>query len=98
MADPLAQAQRWAGQVGLQLSQDQLKAAAKETTIDGTKGQLFELLGDAQSKPQAILAAMVERGDQVWFFKMTGDRPLVEQQRDAFAKFLESVKFADAGK
>jgi hypothetical protein len=37
---------------------------------------------------------MVEQGDQVWFFKMTGDRALVEKQEAAFGKFLESVKFA----
>jgi hypothetical protein len=97
MADPTAQAQRWAGQVGLQLSEGDLKSAAKDVTIDGKKGQEFELLGTGEAA-KAILAAMVERDGQVWFFKMTGDRPLVEKQGDAFAKFIESVHFKDAGK
>jgi hypothetical protein len=41
---------------------------------------------------------MVKQGDQVWFFKMTGDRTLVEDQREAFHKFIESIKFAGDGK
>jgi hypothetical protein len=95
MADPTAQAARWAGQIGLQLSESDLKAAEREVKIDGTAGQLFELLGPDGEKAKGILAAMVRRGEQVWFFKMTGDRALVEKQRDAFRKFLESVKFTD---
>ncbi len=95
MANPLAQAERWAGQVGLQLSEADLKSAAKDVTIDGTKGQRFELLGTGDGA-KAILAAMVERDGQVWFFKMTGDRPLVEKQAEAFGKFVESVHFKGA--
>jgi hypothetical protein len=95
MADPTAQAQRWAGQAGLQMTEADLKAAAEEVTIDGTNGQQFELLGEAGEAPVGILAAMVQRGEQMWFFKMTGDRALVEKQREAFAKFLDSVKFAE---
>jgi hypothetical protein len=41
---------------------------------------------------------MVVRGDQAWFFKMSGDRKVVEDQRDAFNKFIESIKFAGDGK
>jgi hypothetical protein len=97
MADPIGQAERWAGQVGLKLSAADLKAAGKEATIDGKKGQQFELLGQGDGA-KAILAAMVERDGMMWFFKMTGDRPLVEKQREAFAKFVESVHFKGPGK
>jgi len=93
MSNPLAQAQRWAGQVELQLSEAELKSAEKPVTIDGLPGQQFELLGANGEGAKAILAAMVARDGQMWFFKMHGDRPLVEKQREAFAKFLESVKF-----
>jgi hypothetical protein len=94
MSDPIAQAQRWAGQAGLTMSDDELKAAAQELKIDGTTWQQFTLLGEGGDKPIGILAAMVEQGDQVWFFKMTGDRSLVEKQGEAFGEFLASVKFA----
>lgn len=44
-------------------------------------------------KSQAILAASVAFPDKVWFFKMMGDRGLVESQRAAFEDFLRSVKW-----
>jgi hypothetical protein len=97
MADPIAQAQRWAGQVGLVRSEDDLKAAARTVEISGEPGQQFELVGEQGDAPKAILAAMVRRGDQVWFFKMTGDRTLVENEREAFNKFLASIKFTGEG-
>lgn len=99
MGDPVAQAERWAGQVGLTMSADEVKATAKPTSIGGIAGESFELLGPEEAeKPMGILAAMAKQGDQVWFFKMTGDRQLVEGQREAFQKFLESIKFAGDGK
>ncbi|WP_428303796.1 hypothetical protein [Lacipirellula sp.] len=99
MGDPVAQAQRWAGQVGLTMSPDEVKAASKPLQISGADGESFELLGpDSEAKPMGILAAMVKQGDMVWFFKMTGDRTLVEAQREPFNKFIESIKFAGDGK
>ena len=99
MGDPVAQAQRWAGQVGLTMSEDEVKAASKPATISGIEGESFELLGpEGEAKPMGILAAMATQGDQVWFFKMTGDRKLVESQGEAFKKFIESIKFAGDGK
>jgi hypothetical protein len=99
MSDPTAQAQRWAGEAGLQPSQQALKAAAKDVTIDGIEGQQFELLGPADgAAPKGVLAAMVRRGERMWFFKMSGDRTVVEKQGEAFAEFLKSIKFrGDAG-
>jgi hypothetical protein len=94
MSDPIAQAERWAGQVGLQLSQDEVKKLEQKVVIDGVEGQQFELAGPADGeKPQAALAAMIARDGQVWFFKLMGDRPVVEAQRESFAKFLQSVEF-----
>lgn len=98
MGDPIAQAQRWAGQVGLAMSEEEIKAASKPLKISGADGESFELLGpENEAKPMGILAAMVKQGDLVWFFKMTGDRTLVEAQREPFNKFIESIKFAGDG-
>jgi hypothetical protein len=95
MSDPTAQAQRWAGEAGLQLSEAELKEAAQPVKIDGIEGQEFELLGPAEGEsPRGVRAAMVRRGDVMWFFKMSGDRTVVEQQGEAFGKFLQSVRFA----
>ena len=42
---------------------------------------------------QQILGAMVQTGETSWFFKITGDPAVVEPSREAFLKFLNSVKF-----
>ncbi len=96
MADPLANARRWAGELGLDsMTDDQLRAATTEMKVGGTAGHYFELLTPADAaKPQATLAAMAPREGEIWFFKLKGDRAAVEAQREAFRKFLESVKFA----
>jgi hypothetical protein len=97
MTDPIAQAKRWAGEVGLaDSSEDDLKKAETEVIIDGVDGQQFSLFGPGKGAgPLGTIAAMVRRGDQVWFFKMTGERTLVESQRVAFEAFLKSVDFPD---
>lgn len=93
MSDPVAQAQRWAGQVGLQIDAEGLKKLQQSVTIDGVEGQQFELLGTAEGKPLAALSAMIARDGQIWFFKMMGDRAVIEAQREPFAKFLQSIEF-----
>lgn len=95
MADPLANARRWAGELGLSsLTDDELKAATSDVRMDGAPGKLVELIAPEGAGAQATVAAMIPRGDQIWFFKLKGDRATVEGQRDAFKKFLDSVKFA----
>jgi hypothetical protein len=97
MADPKAQAQRWSGEVGLQLTEQELEQAAKPTKIDGIEGHSFVLLGPEGEGALGTIAAMAKRGEQIWFFKMKGDRKLVEAQQEPFNKFIESIKFAGDG-
>lgn len=96
MADPLANGRRWAGEVGLSsMSDDQIKSAMTDMEIAGAKAQFFTLLPPpGEAGAQGTLAAMVPRGEQIWFFKLKGDRAAVEGQRDAIMEFLKSVKFA----
>jgi hypothetical protein len=96
MADPLANAKRWAGEVGMSGASDaDLKALMTDTKIDDLAGHYMEFLPPAADDlPLATIAAMVKRGDHMWFFKLKGDRAVVEGERDGFRKFLESVRFA----
>lgn len=92
ITDVDANVQRWAGQVGLaDIHVDDL---VENTTVDGAEGSYVALLGpeDAE-RPVGLVAAMVERDGNVWFFKLTGDRSLVESQQNAFREFLDSVRF-----
>jgi hypothetical protein len=40
-----------------------------------------------------MLAAMVPHGDNVWFFKVLGPAPAVEEQKERFDRFMHSVRF-----
>jgi len=95
ITDVAANVRRWAGQVGLaELSPDDLKQLVKPISVDGKDGSYVELIGPDQPEPaRAMLAVMLQRQGKVWFFKMLGDRRLVESQRDNFQAFLASIHF-----
>jgi hypothetical protein len=95
ISDVTANVQRWARQVGLTgLDDGALEKLVQETTIDGATGSYVALLGPEEAKrPVGMLAVMVVRDEKVWFFKLFGDRSLVEKQQDAFQTFLHSVRF-----
>ena len=41
------------------------------------------------------LAAIMPQGDKAWFFKLAGPAKAIERNREAFLKFLSTVKLAD---
>ncbi|MGQ0636915.1 MAG: hypothetical protein ACT4QC_20085 [Planctomycetaceae bacterium] len=49
--------------------------------------------GDA-AKPTRILGAIVPRGRQTWFFKLTGPNDSVAAQAEAFVRFLKTLDFS----
>jgi hypothetical protein len=95
VTDVTANVSRWAGQVGLaDLQGEALAAMIKPVQVDGTEGKRTLLLGPEKGdRPLGLLAVMFERGDKVWFIKMIGDRKLVDNQQQAFDRFLETIKF-----
>jgi hypothetical protein len=48
----------------------------------------------APATEQETLAAIIVVGDMGWFFKLTGDPPAIEPQREAFLTFVKSIKFS----
>ena len=94
-----ANVNRWRGQVGLPpLSPEELKKSEENVEIAGQPAQLHDIAGQNPGNGEAarILGVIQHRDDAVWFFKMTGDADLVEQQKPALVTFLKSVKFAAA--
>ena len=94
-----ANVNRWRGQIGLPpLSPEELKKSAEDVETAGQPAQLYDVAGKNPGNGEAarILGVIQHRDDAVWFFKMTGDDGLVEQQKPAFVAFLKSVKFAAA--
>jgi hypothetical protein len=61
---------------------------------------------DAQGQPpqpvgeptHRTLGAIVPRGGQLWFFKLTGSKDAVAAQADTFAALVKSVRFSAEGK
>jgi hypothetical protein len=93
--DP-ANVNRWRGQVGLpDAPDDTILSSAQNVEAGGAPAQLYDIDGKNpdNGKPMRILAAIQHRDSTAWFFKMTGDTDLVEQQKPAFIQFLKSISF-----
>jgi hypothetical protein len=92
---------RWRGQIGLPpIKSEDLNQAATEVKVAGEPARLFEVSGVAPQTDGTtrILAALQNRGDSVWFFKMMGNDGLVKEQKDTFLSFLDHYQYPDAGR
>ena len=87
---------RWRGQLGLPpTTAAELPTQAEQVELAGEPAQLFDMAGVSpqdQTKMR-IIAVMQNRGDTVWFFKMTGDDGLVAGQKPVFINFLAGYKY-----
>jgi hypothetical protein len=94
-----ANVNRWRGQVGLPaVTDDEVQKSAENVEAGGQPAQLYDITGQnpAGGGTSRILGVIQHRGDATWFFKMTGDADLVEQQKSTFVEFLKSLKFPAA--
>jgi hypothetical protein len=94
-----ANVNRWRQQVGMgPLTEDELKAQAQPVEVAGQPAQLYDEAGKnpGSGEPARILAAIQHRDGTTWFFKMTGDDPLVAEQKPAFIAFLKSLSLEAA--
>jgi len=92
----VANVNRWRGQIGLNpVSAEEIKQAAQSVEVAGEPTGLYDLTGKnpGTGEPAGILAAIAQRGETAWFFKMTGDPGLLAEQKPAFVEFLKSVRF-----
>jgi len=88
-----ANVNRWRGQVGLPVATDDELQKSGENIVAGEQpAQLYDLAGETSR----ILAVIQHRDGTTWFYKMTGDAALVEQQKSAFVELLKSLKFSSA--
>lgn len=94
---------RWRNQLGLPVLGDkETLAALKPVTVAGVDGHLFDATGpEKNGSARRMLAAIVRVEGTTWFFRMAGPAEVVDAQKDAFQRFLKSVRFepgrADAG-
>lgn len=87
-----ANVNRWLSQIGA-------APMTQEDFASRRNGWLFSvgnrpaLLVPLQGKSEAILAAIVPLPDKTWFFKMKGEKSLVEKQRPSFEDFLQTISW-----
>lgn len=91
--DPLANVNRWRGQVGLGPLGALADEPPAELDVAGTPAHLVDAAGPGGH----IVAAMFERDGTTWFVKMSGDDPLVAGAREAFEAFVTSLRFDGGG-
>jgi hypothetical protein len=87
----LANINRWRGQVGLPALEASALASNSKTlaTAGGDPATWVELAGGEKT----IFGAIVTRGDASWFFKLTVPSAAAGRQREAFDRFVRSVRF-----
>ena len=87
--DLLGNINRWRGQLGLPPLASLHEGPPQAIEIAGAPGSLVDLAGGGRR----TLAVMSKRGDQTWFYKLSGPDPLVAGQREAFKTFVRSLRF-----
>ena len=92
----LANVNRWRGQIGqAPIADAELAKLAEKVVIAGQPGDLYDLAGTnpGSGEAQRILGAILHDTDTVWYFKMSGEAGLAENQKTNFIAFLKSVEF-----
>ena len=91
-----ANVNRWRDQLSLSpLGDSDLKQQIQPLDVAGGQAMLVDMKGiDAKTKQKArVLGVMVPQGEQAWFYKLMGDETVVEREKDAFTKFVQTVKY-----
>lgn len=85
---------RWRGQLGLPPAEDVDPASLTPLTVAGSRAIAIDLASQAfdPALRQRMIVVMAPRQGEVWFLKLTGAHPLVEQQKQAFLNWAQSLR------
>ncbi|MCX6923794.1 MAG: hypothetical protein NT154_11385 [Verrucomicrobia bacterium] len=92
----LANVNRWRGQLGLgPVADADLAKATQSLDLPAGKASLADIAGKDPKSGQdtRLLAVVIPRSGETWFYKLMGDTQVVQQEKDAFMKFVQSVKY-----
>ena len=93
----LANVNRWRGQLGLEPLKDEMELAHLNPIIDvlGGKATRVDFTGTDKKtgKPARMIAIMVPRESQTWFYKLMGDDDIVAREKENFLKFVQTVRY-----
>ena len=94
----VANINRWRGQIGLgPIAPDEVSGITSDLMVNGVKATMVDFKADSapQDKlpPKRMIVVTIPHEGNSWFFKITGDAPLIEAQKATFLEFVQSVKF-----
>jgi hypothetical protein len=87
---------RWRGQMSLPpVAQEDLGNVAQSLEIAGDRATLVDFSGTDRQSGQAarLVALIVPHGESTWYYKLTGDGPVVQEQRENFMKFVKTARY-----
>jgi hypothetical protein len=87
---------RWRGQLGLDpISEGDLPTTTTSFDAGDTKATLVDISGtEAKTGSDArMIAVMVPKGDETWFYKLTGDETVVGQEKEALIKVVQTARY-----
>lgn len=87
----LANVTRWAGQVDLQKSAEEIEAMTEQVEVDGIASQRVHLIGGKNSD-DAIIGIMATQGAKAWFIKLTGNESAISDAEDEFDEYVKTLK------
>lgn len=87
----LANVTRWAGQLQLQKSAQDIEAMTKEVEVDGITAQRVHLLSEKESG-DAIIGIMATKGPQAWFIKLMGNQSAIGDAEGEFDEYVKTLK------
>ncbi len=86
--------QRWQQQFGLGgLSASEVSDRVSDITVGGVAGKIVDLIDMNSDSDSGGIAAMVKQGDSAWFLKLSGEKNLVDANRESFKAFLNTLQF-----
>jgi hypothetical protein len=67
--------------------------------VMGGKATLVDVTGVSPRNGQKarLIGAIVPRDGSTWFYKLMGDEAVAEQNKPAFVKFIQTVRYPNAG-
>ena len=92
----LANFNRWRGQLSLApVAEADLAKEIQPLDLPGGKASVADISGqDARSGQKVrLLAVVIPRTGETWFYKLMGNVEVVQQEKDAFLKFVQSAKY-----
>jgi hypothetical protein len=92
----LANVNRWRSQLSLgPVAEADLAKDTQPLDLADGKASMTDITGQDPKNGQKarLLAVVIPRSGETWFYKLMGNAQIVKQEKDAFMKFVQSVKY-----